>query len=327
MRTGKETHKIVVRETGTVTPSPDGKLLLCRPAPQHPQEDSVLWETAAGKQLHVLEQVCESGGWAFSPDGKLLATASRDGSVVLWDVTKGVKVGRIPDQKEAWPSSLAFSPDGKTLALGTDSGNVSLWDTASGKRIRQLVGRGYPIGGVAFAPDGRTLAAVDDTASIRLWNAATGKVLHTWKGHYYAIQALAFSFRWQILATSAETIRLWETATCKEVRGINGHTGFVGSLAFSPDGRLLASGSEDTSVLIWDIRAVLRNGHACGRTRSRRRNLRACGPTWQAGTRAGPTRRSERWLRCRNRGCLCWRNIFGRNRRSTAGHRGPSRGP
>ena len=330
VRTGKETHKIVVRETGTVTPSPDGKLLLCRPAPQHPQEDSVLWETAAGKQLHVLEQVCESGGWAFSPDGKLLATASRDGSVVLWDVTKGVKVGRIPDQKEAWPSSLAFSPDGKTLALGTDSGNVSLWDTASGKRIRQLVGRGYPIGGVAFAPDGRTLAAVDDTASIRLWNAAHGQGAPHLERALLRDPGSCLLFPMAIFLAHAVP-KPYDCGKRPPARKSAESTGTPASSA--PWHSLPMAGC-------W-LRAVktrvsssgtfgrcFATAHACGRTRSRRRNLRACGPTWQAGTRAGPTRRSERWLRCPEQGVPLLEEHL---RPGTVGrppaHRGPSRGP
>jgi WD40 repeat protein len=257
--TGKETQKILVQEIGKVTPSPDGKLLLCVPAPKHP-EGGVLWDTATGKELHVLQQVSESDGRAFSQDGKFLATASPDSSVILWDVAKGVKVGRIPGRNGDWSRSLAFSPDGKTLAVGTHTRNTSLWDVATGKKIHQLVGHGHSVGGIAFAPDGRTLAAVDDRAFIRLWNAATGKLLHIWKGHYYAIQAIAFSPDGKFLATSAQTIRLWEAATCKEIRGFTGHRGFVGSLAFSPDTRLLASGGEDTSVLVWDIRALFRNG-------------------------------------------------------------------
>jgi WD40 repeat protein/serine/threonine protein kinase len=66
---------------------------------------------------------------AFHPDGTRLATAGRDGSVLLWDLASGEEVVRLPWHKSfVW--SLAFSPDGSTLASGGGDCTVGLWDTA-----------------------------------------------------------------------------------------------------------------------------------------------------------------------------------------------------
>ncbi len=65
---------------------------------------------------------------ALHPDGTRLATASRDGTVWLWDVERGEEVVRLPGHRSfVW--SLAFSPDGTTLASGSGDSTIRLWDT------------------------------------------------------------------------------------------------------------------------------------------------------------------------------------------------------
>jgi len=64
---------------------------------------------------------------AFSSDGKLFATGSKDKTVRLWDVESGKQLASLP-AGDCW--SLAFSPDGKTLATGTREKIIKLWDIA-----------------------------------------------------------------------------------------------------------------------------------------------------------------------------------------------------
>lgn len=65
---------------------------------------------------------------SFHPDGTRLASAGKDRSVWLWDLTRDEEVARLPGHTDyIW--SLAFSPDGKTLVSGSGDGTVRLWDT------------------------------------------------------------------------------------------------------------------------------------------------------------------------------------------------------
>ncbi len=190
---------------------------------------------------------------AFSPDGNLIATASHDQTVRLWETATGRTVHVLTGHTGA-VSSCAFSPDGTRLVTASHDQTVRLWDVA-GQERKVLSGHSGPVTACRFSPDGGLLATAGFDQKIRLWDPATWTITRVLAGHSGPLVAVEFSPDGSLLATAGhdQTVRLWNVGTGRQHATLSGHSGPVTSCAFSPDGRRLATGGDDGTVHVWDI--------------------------------------------------------------------------
>jgi WD40 repeat protein len=212
---------------------------------------------------------------AFSPDGKMLASASYspDGNLKLWDAFTGWELRTVKGHKVP-VCCVACSPDGNRLAAGAADGTAKVWDIGTGQPLHTLKGHGKSqtsytmpnptreVRAIAFSPDGKRLATGGEDGVVKLWNCE-GRELHSLKGHPHGISALAFSPDGKVLAASSGAwkaptgfnagpgeVKLWDSESGRELRTLE--KAYLNDVAFSADGKWLAAASAEGVIWVWD---------------------------------------------------------------------------
>lgn len=192
---------------------------------------------------------------SFSPDGQIIATASRDGSAKLWS-SRGELLSELAGHTdEVW--DVEFSSDGKTIATASRDSIVRLWER-DGTLINELIGHTDGILGIAFSPDGKTIASSGYDQTVRLWNTE-GVLISTLSGHDDYIRDIAFSpvdtetgrSHLLVSASGDTSLKLWQIHDDRLLR-LAGHTNWVWDIDYDPDTKLVATASRDGTAKVWN---------------------------------------------------------------------------
>jgi WD40 repeat protein len=256
--TGKETFRRSEPDALTLNAalSPDGKLVaITGKGPR-----AHLFDTATGREVaelvnpnrvparrpDLVGSLESVNGFAFSPDGRLMAARAGWKALAVWEVATGKVRYHIP--AGTYSSLPAFSPDDKYLACNGWY-EIRIYEAADGREVRRIR---HPFGDqdLSLSPDGKLLASVGGSR-VDLWDVATGKRRPWLPGHSSAVTALAFAPDGKALASSGwrdGTVIVWDLSTRMPRRLLATKSTGVWCVAFSPDGRLLAAGDGDEPV-------------------------------------------------------------------------------
>ncbi len=196
----------------------------------------------------------------FSPDGALIATASMDSTIKLWDAQTGHLLRTLKGHK-SWVQNLAFSKDGQHLISAAKDSFI--WEVATGKRVHILPAKegspGQPTTyAVVFSQDGKLALTADNSASINIWNASTGKFI---KSIYslpvnYMVSEMVITPDNRTLIFSdfnhQKIIGLDIPTGKKKFEFLTGKTGAFG-MALSPDGKHIVLGTCNGVIQAWKL--------------------------------------------------------------------------
>jgi WD40 repeat protein/predicted Ser/Thr protein kinase len=241
-----------------------------------------LWDANSGESRG---QLTNHTGWvkalAFTPDGRQLASASRDGTIRIWSVADHTELRCLRSSGEGL-EALAMLPDGRTLVTGSDGGSVCLWDATARSRVPAHTNWAIAFGidslteietrqfaletldpraacrfGFAFTPDSRGFITTDRYGSLALWDARSVRVtenLPVLGSNHWGV-ALSPDGRWLAAGKTPEILTIWDWTTRRAVTNFAVPCEYYGKLAFSRSGNFLFAVAINnewvTSTRIW----------------------------------------------------------------------------
>jgi WD40 repeat protein/serine/threonine protein kinase len=231
---------------------------------QNQCEQGLRWKNA--KVKNFAEHLDAVGAVAFSPDGLMLASGSKDKSIKIWDLATGKSIRTFDgDSSTIW--SVAFDSKGTQLVTGTGFWRVMLWDLKTGKSIQSL-DHAASVWSVAISPDGQLLASSSGDKTTKIWDATNGKLIYNLPDHTEFVYSVAFSPDGKTLVSASKdkTITIVDTISGRLIKTIDGHDDQVRSIAITPDGKTIVSGSYDETIKVWNLATgeLIRtlNGHS-----------------------------------------------------------------
>jgi WD40 repeat protein len=247
-----------------------------------------LWSIPSGEKTAELDHGDTVWHVSFSPDGRLIATASGDGTARIWDAEDGAEVTALRHGRAVYTAD--FSPDGGFVATAGDGDRAFLWRTSdwrvaavlrgrharfsrdgglvatvskqaadlwrapSGRRVAHLQGHaGGPISWAEASPDGTRAVTAGSDGKAVVWDVRSGEIVTELRGHAEWVPRASFSGDGDFVLTVSwdGTARVWDAWTGEVAADLRGHVGLVADGAFSPRGDLIGTAGDDGAVRLW----------------------------------------------------------------------------
>jgi WD40 repeat protein len=190
-------------------------------------------------------------GCSMSADGRVIASASRDRTLKVFDISRGTEQITITSHKRA-QNSCSLTGNGRML-VSIEGESLKVWDAHTGAEQHTLTGHTQAVMDCAISAHGDVIASVSSDGMVKLWDARTGS------------ERLSISsyLPWKHCAISADGtvvvsishhnhVKVWNTQTGGAQATIVGHSDRINSCAISADGRILVTASDDWMLKVWN---------------------------------------------------------------------------
>ncbi|GAB1525938.1 hypothetical protein RhiTH_009104 [Rhizoctonia solani] len=183
---------------------------------------------------------------SFSPDGRFIASGSKDKTIRLCDAFNGTLIGNPMEHAEA-VNSISFSPDNLRIVSGCDDNKIWVWSVADGTLLLGLLeGHSEPVNSVTFSPEGTLIASGSSDRTVRLWRSKDGSsVTHPLQGGTQKLVCATFTpDSTQLVSASTDgNICVWNVSNGLLVTSVNIKK--ISSAVVSPDGALIVVSAHD----------------------------------------------------------------------------------
>ncbi|MFZ1990073.1 MAG: TIR domain-containing protein [Alphaproteobacteria bacterium] len=193
-------------------------------------------------------------GVSFSHSGKMLATASDDGTARVWDAASGAQLAILTGHQN-WVWSAKFSPDEKSVVTASRDLTAKIWDAQSGDLRLTLKGHTASVLDADFHPSSHEIVTASADGTLRIWDSDSGDQKRTMNDGS-RVNALAVSTDGNTIASAdtSGTVRLWRWSTGTNTAALGGAPGMnFFSVALDDKGRRVAAAGENGEAYVWSV--------------------------------------------------------------------------
>ncbi|KAL4655971.1 U3 small nucleolar RNA-interacting protein 2 [Arapaima gigas] len=208
---------------------------------------------------HKLSVTC----LVISPDDKFIFSASKDCSIIKWDVESGRKLHTVPGGRKgtedrhvghtAHVLCMAISSDGKYLATGDMNKLIMIWEAATCKHLYKFTGHRDAVSGLSFRKGSHDLYSASHDRSVKVWNVAENAYVETLFGHQDVITGLDSLSRERCVTAGGrdQTVRVWKITEESQLV-FHGHQGSIDCIQLINEEHMI-SGGDDGSLAMWSV--------------------------------------------------------------------------